>query len=76
MNFIGYTIGLPIEGRSVKVQYTRLSSGEVELAAVCGNSLAAFGPKRTITADEFDSRPADPYDSAAEALWALGILGL
>ncbi len=80
--FIGYTNGLDCNGHGnvgklVKVEYTRLNSGDVRLSAVSGRNLAALGHCSTVTAEQFDNRPGagEVGGNVAEARWALGIIG-
>lgn len=78
--FIGCTIGLEANrggfvGKMVKVDYTRLNKNQVRLDAVSGRNLEKMQGFKVISQDDFSSRPTDPYDSVAEAKWALNLCG-
>ena len=78
--FIGYTIGLGANGheqvgKMVKVEYSKLADGRVKLQATSGNNLSSMSGSKTISAQEFEGRPTDPYDQVGEARWALGLCG-
>ena len=79
--FIGYTVGLEANnghsqvGKMVKVEYSRNSDNTVTLRPVSGRNLAAMGLKKTISSEDFDNRPCDPYSNAEEAMWALRQVG-
>lgn len=76
--FIGYTVGLECNGwgqvgKMVKVEYSRLPSGEVSLQATNGRNLSRQRGMKTLPAEAFSDRPTD--DDIAEALWALRLCG-
>lgn len=71
-----FTIGLQANNgeRSalVKIQIERTQNGGAILTPVSGNNLARISGKVvTLTAEQYDDRPHDPYDNAKEAIWAL-----
>lgn len=78
-NYIGGTIGLQAWGHGrnalVRIQYHRNQDGSVLLSAVSGHNLSRLPGAKTISGDEFEDRPHDPYDDTREALWALELLG-
>jgi hypothetical protein len=78
--FIGYTVGLECNGRGkvarfLKVEYSRANNGGVILSAVSGHDLSSANIRTVLTAEQFENRPTDPYDSIIEARWALKRLG-
>lgn len=80
--YIGGTIGLECttpDGhiRLVRVEFYLVPQG-IKLQAVSGQNLASFGPRfsKTITQDDYDDRPRDPYAGTTEAIWAMALVGL
>jgi hypothetical protein len=45
------------------------------MRAVSAHNLANAGKGRVISAEEFSSRPVNPFNSTREAIWALEKLG-
>lgn len=62
----------------VKVGCEQLPSGDVRLTAISGRNLADIPrvDRVEVSAEEWEDRATDPYDSTVEAIWALGKLGL
>lgn len=79
--YLGSTVGLECNhqhggiGKLVKVLYERRGEQRVALQAVSGRTLANAGKPIIIDRNEFDARPRDPYNSIAEARWALNRCG-
>jgi hypothetical protein len=79
VEFIGYTVGIaassPTGPRALKVEFNRCKDGSVLMRAVSAHNLANAGKGRVISAEEFSSRPVNPFNSTREAIWALEKLG-
>lgn len=79
--FIGYTIGLECwinnAIKMVKCEYSRTNNG-IMIHAVSGNNLGRIGGGhcKTISSEEFETRPVNAYDDTVEAIWALKKIGL
>ncbi len=78
--FISYTNGLTCNGHGaalklVKIEVSKLDTGDIELQPVSGHSLGSMNGKTIIKATEWESRPKDPYQSTVKAVWALGLCG-
>lgn len=74
-NFLGSTIALECNGhdlvaKSVRVEFERAGS-DVALQPVSGRDMSKMPGRRVVSADEYAVRPADVYDSAVLARWAL-----
>ena len=61
----------------VCVEYTAEEEGPVKMTAVSGNTLAkmAKGGTNTISREDYENRPTNPYNNTHEAIWALSLLG-
>ena len=80
--FLGYTCGLlrlhtqfPIP-KLVKIEFTRLEGGVVELHAVSGNNRADMHtPRVFVSAEAWSDRPTDAYQDEPETKWAMRLCG-
>lgn len=78
--FIGYTVALECNGfgqfaKLIAIEFNKVDGDKVMLEAVSGRNLAPAGVRKTITQDEYDDRPLDPYNKVKEARWAMNLLG-
>ncbi len=81
--FIGYSVGLLALTKAhprpvlAKAEFTLMSDGSVRLNAINGHTGGEMGRIRHVflSADQWSERPADPYDYAGKAVWALRLLG-
>lgn len=77
-DFIGLTVGLMVSQTPTRVEYSRMRDGAVKMTAINAETLSKIRSvrSRVVTANEFENRTRDPYDSTAEALWAFDMLGI
>jgi hypothetical protein len=76
--FIGYTSGFKVRRFGLaKAEFNRVNGG-VQISLVSAQNLGAFGGRRkvVVSAEEFNGRENDPYNSLAEARWAFEKLGV
>jgi hypothetical protein len=77
--FIGYTCGLMASkngiSKLVKVEYSTNKYNGITLQVVSGYNLEKTSGKKSISKDDFNNRPHDPYNNVSEATWALGQCG-
>ena len=79
--FLGCTIGLEcnyheMRGKLVCAEYLRNPDQTVTLMAASGRTGRQMpGWNVTLTAEQYENRPTDPYNNVPEARWALNLLG-
>ncbi|NLX17605.1 MAG: hypothetical protein GXY45_11665 [Ramlibacter sp.] len=80
MKFIGYTIGLECNGhgrigKMVTIEINKNVDGTYRLNAVSGRNLASMQGSATLTPEQYDNLPNDPYNDAARAIAMLKLCG-
>lgn len=79
IKFIESTVGLTcchetreIRPKLLRVEFYQLPCGNIKLQVVSGHNLAPLrGDHTTITAEEYENAPRNPYDDCELAVWAL-----
>ena len=80
MKFIGYTIGLECNGHGrigklVKIEINKNYDGTYRLNATSGRNMASMPGSSTLSAEQYDDLPNDPYNDAERAVAMLKLCG-